>query len=682
MKRIQDNFKDDSKNSNSLTKSALWSFEEGIRIGWGTAEAHVPQHEPMYFLRASGNAGDNEVQLYNFRRSRAYLEYLAELGCTQVWFNWWKGCGLEHERQCMKEVAALFPICKELKLRAICYVSLGSLTPDTILLEKPEAEEWMTETQNGGRASCQVSHQAFRCRPCYTSDGYLSYMEKMLAECLDAGADGIHFDNIGMQAEPEACHCDRCTKEFRKFLQNKYGGELGLEIFGMSDFSFATVPWFNQHNNANNLKRATVPIQRAWIDFKCEIYAKATSRLIDQIRNKKPDAFVEMNLIEADGFAVGFWRGNDYSLLMPKLEMVCDEKNRQDGLNKQGAVVGAYRAKKWARAFGCAHNSGTNIRQLASQFAEDLAFSNAPKIFWDKYKNYQLRSVSCAEVAVLRDQLSLRYNRFEPFEETLAVEQYLIERCYPFDFISNIHLVDIKDQYKLIILAGVEVISNATRDTLLRWVESGGNLLITGNTGMYDEHYRLRRHPVFKVESLEQYREALKPCNAFFALIGEDPHGGKSDTIVCEHGKGRFAWVRGLDFDRIPRSQDNWMIPFDVLMLPRNAKQIDLVMANVLLNGTRLNVHSKASLYVHHSYRIDTGEELIHLINHSYPSQIADAEVIVKKIKDVESIFSLSLDEKETNYPLTKVNFEIREAKLFINVKDIKHHKSLIIKWK
>jgi len=690
MSFLKNNIKDDPMNTNGneekatqsfFSKGASWVFEEGIRIGWGTAEAHVPQHEPLYFIKASGNAGDNELQLYNFRRSRVYLEYLAGLGCTQVWFNWWKGCGLAHERQCMEEVAALFPICKELKLRAICYVSLGSLTPDTLLLERPEAEDWMTLTQNGGRASCQVSHQAFRCRPCYTSEGYLTYMEKMLTECLEAGADGIHFDNIGMQAEPEACHCDRCTKEFRKYLQKKYGGALGQEIFGMSDFSFATVPWFNQHNNANNLKKATVPIQRAWIDFKCEIYAKATSRLIDCIRSVKPDAFVEMNLVEADGFAVGFWRGNDYSLLMPKLEMVCDEKNVQDGLNKQGAIVGAYRAKKWARAFGCAHNSGTRIRQLASQFAEDLAFSNAPKAFWQKYKNYQLRSISCAEIAVLRDQLSLRYNRFESFEETLAVEQYLLERRYPFDVISNIHLQSIKDQYMMIILSGVEVISNSTRDVLVRWVEAGGNLLITGNTGMYDEHFRLRRHAIDKVETFEQYRQALKPCNAFYALIGENPHGGNADHIICEYGKGRLGWVRGLEYDRIPRTQDNWMIPHDILMLPRNAKLVDMVFSRLLVNGTKLSVHSDASLYVHHSYRADTNEELVHLINHSYPAQMADADVLLKA-NNIEAIFSLSLDEIESDYPLSKVNFETRGAEIFIKVKDIKHHKSLIIKRK
>ncbi len=669
-----------SSGSILFPKPAQWTFEEGIRIGWGSAMAHVPMHEPLYFLNARGNAGDNEAQLHAFRRTRAYLEHLADLGCTQVWFNWWKGFGLEHERECMRQVADLFPICRELGLRSIAYFSLGSLTPDTLLAEAPEAEDWMTLTQNGGRASCQTTHQCFRVRPCFTSEGYLSYMEKVLAECLDAGADGIHFDNIGMPAEPEACHCPRCVQQFRTYLQERYRGNLGAELFGMSDFRHASVPWFNQHNTANNLKRASVPLHRAWIDFKCEVYASAASRLIDFIRSRKADAFVEMNLMEPDGFAAGFWRGNDYAMLMPKLEMVCDEGNRQDGLNKRGAIVGAYRAKKWARAFGCAHNSGARTRQLASQFAEDLAFSNAPKTFWNKHRDYQLQSRSQAEVAVLREQLSLRYNRFEPWEETLAAEQYLIERRIPFDIVSNVHLENLDGRCRLLVLAGVELVSDAMRDRIADWVGQGGNLLLVGRTGMYDEHYRVRRRRVAVVETMEQYRQALQPCNAFHALVGEDPHGGDSDVLIRECGRGRVGWLRGLDVDRVPRTAESWIIPYDMFMMPRNAWQLDEVLVS-LLPDRRLQVNTDGRLYVHHARRTDTGEDLVHLINHGFPPQIAMADVALRAEREVQDVVSVSVDDVEDEYPLRRETFEMRGEWLHVPVAGIRHHRSLIVRW-
>ncbi len=661
-------------------KAAKWVFDEGIRLGWGSATAHTPQHEPLYFLRANGNAGDNEPQLYAFRRSPAYLEYLASLGCTQIWFNWWKGFGLNHERECMQQVAKLFPLCKKLGMRAICYFSLGSLTPDTLLEEEPGAEDWFTVTQTGGRASCQVTHQCFRCRPCYTSEGYLAYMEKVLGDCLASGADGIHFDNIGMAAEPEACHCPRCAKKFREYLQKRYAGALGEELFGMRDFTHATIPWFNQHNTANNLKRAAVPLQRAWIDFKCEAYAQASERLFDFIRSRKPDAFVEMNLMESDGFAGAFWRANDYAMLMPKLEMVCDEANGVDGLNARGAIIGAYRAKKWARAFGCAHNSGVKPRQLASQFAEELAFSNAPKAFWASYREYQLKSVSLAQVAVLQEQLSLRYNRFDPLEETLAAEQYLIERRVPFDFVSNIHLENLDARYKLLVVAGMEVISDALRDQLVAWVERGGNLLLTGRSGMYDEYCRLRRRHLNAVNTLADYKEALRPCNAFQTLIGMDPHGEKSDFFVRGYGSGKVGWARAMDVDRTPRTAENWWLSHDMLMMPRNARQLDEVLAGLIPDGGRLQVETSGRLYVHHSARTDTCEQMVHLINHAFPEQVAEAHVTLRIERPVKEVVSVSVDDAESGYALRQESFELRDGRLHVRVADIRNHRSLIIR--
>jgi hypothetical protein len=389
-----------------------------------------------------------------------------------------------------------------------------------------------------------------------------------------------------------------------------------------------------------------------------------------------------MNLMEPDGFAAGFWRGNDYALLMPKLEMVCDEGNRQDGLNQRGAIVGAYRAKKWAKAFGCAHNSGTRPRQLASQFAEDPAFSNAPKTFWNKYRQYQLQSTSQAEVAVLREQLSLRYNRFEPWEETLAAEQYLIERRIPFDIVSNAHVEHLDSRYRLLVLAGVEVVADALRDRITDWVQQGGRLLLIGRSGMYDEHYRLRRHPVSVVQTIDQYRQALQPCNAFHALIGEDPHGGDEDVLVREYGRGHVAWLRSLDIDRVPRTPDSWIIPFDMLMMPRNAWQLDAVFATLLpRDQRRLQVITDGRLYVHHSRRTDTGEDLVHLINHGFPGQVAVAGVALRAARKVKGVQSISVDDAENEYPLRCETFEMHGQWLHVRLVDIRHHRSLIVRW-
>ncbi|MFW6107432.1 MAG: hypothetical protein ACOC8A_01950 [bacterium] len=650
-------------------KSAKWVFREGIRI--------FGMWEPIYFQRMRGGCGDNQRLVYDFKRSRAFLEHLARRGVNQVWFNWWKGYGLEHERECQDQVARLFPVCRELGLRAVCYHSFGSLTFDTLLLEQPDAVNWIARTQGGQPTSCQVTYQCFRHRPCFSSAGYLGYMEEVLARAIDAGADGIHFDNIGMQSEPEACHCERCGRLFGDYLQERFGGALGEEVFGMRDFAHATVPWFNRHNPASNFWRATGPHHWAWIDFKCHILGRAAQRLADFVHQRNPDCFVEMNACEGAGFASAFWRGNDYDVIFPSLELVCDEQSPAPGLNAKGAIVGPYRTKKWCRAFGCAHGGTGHVLD----FCEDLAMSTAPYPFWKKYKPYQLRAASRARVAVLRERNSLAYNRWTPWEETLAIEQHLIERRIPFDLVHNGQLDQLSGAYDLLVVAGAEVMADEVRDKIVSFVRGGGSLLLTGSAGAYDRYYRVRRRRLAEIKTMRDYEKALKPRNAFEELIGPDPLGGAKQVIRRRCGKGRVAWIRAMDVDRLPHTPEHWTIGTEWFMLPRNATEIDAVLAWLAPRGFGLRVETQGRLYVHFAEREDTGEWLVHLINHGHPQRAAHADVWLDVPGRPAAVVSVSIDDGEEGYPERKESFELEGAKLLVPVEDIRSHRTVIVRF-
>ncbi|HUT37373.1 MAG TPA: alpha-amylase family protein [Planctomycetota bacterium] len=650
-------------------KSAEWVFQEGIRV--------FGMWEPLHFERMRGNVGDNQKLVYDFKRSRTFLQHLARRGVNQVWFNWWKGYGLEHERECQDQVARLFPVCRELGLRAVCYHSFGSLTFDTLLAEEPDAVNWITRTQAGQPTSCQVTYQCFRHRPCFSSEGYLAYMEKVLARAIDAGADGIHFDNIGMQSEPEACHCERCTRLFREYLQEQFGGDLGEELFGMRDFAHATVPWFNQHNPANNFWRAMGSYHRAWIDFKCHTLGRAAQRLADFVHERNPNCFVEMNAYEGDGFASAFWRGIDYDQVLPKLELVCDERSPGIGLNAKGAITGPYRGKKWCRAFGCAHWAKGDV----ADFCEDLALSSAPYPFWRKYKQYQLRAVSRARVAVLRERHSLAYNRFTPWEETLAVEQYLIERRIPFDLAHNGQLSALAGTYDLLVVAGAEVMADEVRDEIVRFVRGGGRLLLVGASGVHDRYYRIRRQRVAAIRTMRDYARALKPLNAFHELVGPDPLGSGKAVIRRTCGKGRVAWLRAMDVDRLPHTPEHWTIGDQWFMLPRNATEIDAALAWLVPQGFGIQVETHGKLYVHFAEREDTGEWLVHLINHEHPHKTARADVRLDVTRKPAAVASISIDDAAEGYPERKERFQLAGATLTVPVEDIRAHRTVIVRF-
>ncbi len=657
----------------AYTKHAQWLFEEGARP--------KGMFEPIYFQKMRGNIGQNQDKIYDFTRTRAYMEEMVRQGVTQVWINWWKGYGLEKEKACQDQAAALFPVIRELGMRAVCYHSFGSLTFDTLLAEEPDAVNWITRTQNGQPTSCQVTFQCFRYRPCFSSDGYLSYMERVLARAIDAGCDGIHFDNIGFQAEPEACHCERCTRLFREYLQETYGGELGEEVFGFSDFSHATVPWFNQHNQPNKLNNAMVAHHRAWIDFKCRVLGNASNRLIDFVHNRNPEVFVEMNACEGEGFPAAFWRGNDCDMLFPKLEMVCDEGNGHYGVNSNGAMIGQHRAKKLCVSFDCAHWGAYNPNAQAIDFSEERAVCyHAPMVFWEKYKEYQLKGRSLAKVAVLRERNSLAYNRWDPWEETLAIEQYLIERHIPFDFVHNAQLTDLPERYEVLICAGMEIMSDEIRDRITAYVADGGSLLLSGAAGKYDEHYRLRQIPVDRIETVADFEQAHQPRNAFFELIGDDPQACKQDVILNEYQKGRVGWIREMDVHRVARTPANWCHSPDNLMLPRNAPQIDALLAGLLPEGIGLDVSTGGKLYVHLAHREDTGEWMLHLINHEFQTKKANARIRLKTEKEPVEIVSVSMDDAEA-FEERSESFSMDGSWLCFNMNDIGIHRTAIMRF-
>ena len=267
--------------------------------------------EPLYFERMRGLCPDNQKQVYDFRRTRTFLAHLARQGVNQVWLNWWKGFGLQHEQECQDQAAKIFPVCRELGLRAVCYCLVRIAHPRYLAPRRAGRRNWIARTQTGQPTSCQVTFQCFRYRPCYSSDGYLGYMEKVLARAINAGADGIHFDNIGMQAEPEACHCERCTRLFREYLQELRRGP------GREDLRHARLsPTPPSRGSTSTTRPASSggrlrPHHWAWIDFKCHVLGCAAQRLTDFVHRRNPDVFVEMNAAEGDGFAAAFWRGND-----------------------------------------------------------------------------------------------------------------------------------------------------------------------------------------------------------------------------------------------------------------------------------------------------------------------------------------------------------------------------------
>ncbi|MCZ7647893.1 MAG: beta-galactosidase [Planctomycetota bacterium] len=546
-----------------------------------TGLVSVGYWEPLYFLKYRGGQSTEVEAEYERAHSDDSLDALAAAGINLVWIHYFKGFGLEFEAEEMERAAEYIQRAHARGIKVAAYVTLGSLTPETLLPEEPEAQNWFQVNQDGLPPTCQTTFQCFRVRPCYNAEGYMRYLERVCGAALDAAADMIHFDNLGYNAEPDTCHCPVCVAAFREMLREKYGphGEetraAGQARFGHNGFTHLRPPLYNRWNQAVNQRRITVPHQQEWVRFKVRTLTRALERLSSHIQRRNPDCAVEANLFKPFGENTAWLHGIDYAEQLPHLDYAFSEEPHKPGLiNAQGAAISRARTFKTARAFDVAiqvYHQDDNERSLELSLAENLAFNPkglghfgtplsgywAPgqaqraesealprltKAYVEFYRRHReellLRTRSLATVGVYRDSASLAWNSVETHLSQLNVEQTLLERNVPFDLLYPNHLADLP-RYKAVVLANAECLDDETVARLKAYVEAGGGLLATEQSGAFDGWRRKR------------------PRSALAELFGPEFPGGARQ----EYGRGRAAYLPRLEHKARPEtSPDVWYI--------------------------------------------------------------------------------------------------------------------------
>src|SRR3990172_6417079 len=85
--------------------------------------------EPLYFLKYRGGCGTDVEEQYARAHSDESLDGLAAAGINLVWIHFFKGFGLEFEKEEMERSRDYIARAHRRGLRVAAYVTLGSLTP-------------------------------------------------------------------------------------------------------------------------------------------------------------------------------------------------------------------------------------------------------------------------------------------------------------------------------------------------------------------------------------------------------------------------------------------------------------------------------------------------------------------------------------------------------------------------
>jgi hypothetical protein len=504
---------------------------------------------PIFRRRVGGTPAWQEED-YAREHTEEAVRKLKDLGVTMAVIHFYKGFGLEAEKEHMDDARRLADLCRKHGIRVGVYVG-STIAYETFLREEPEAKEWFVGRYLG--RPVVYGDQTFRKRVYFMHPGYREYMKRVLTIAVrDFKADLIHFDNTSLQARPPIFLHPMAVEDFRVFLRKKYTPDQLKRRFGFSDVSFVEPP---------EIERAPVPINdpmhQEWADFRCEQLTAYYAEMERYIRSLNPETAVESNPHSGiSGTNVVWEEGVDYPRFLPHMDVVWTEEGNEPGMTPEGILISKIRTFKMAAKYNVSiftYTGGERDGKLA--MAEAMVFNrqNLGMVggalagyelpeeqrkyvrfyrdrFADLYRDVQNR----ADVAVLHSFASMAYNSDLPWRSSMLFEQALIQAKVTFDIVFDEHLRDLA-KYRVLVLPDQESMSDAQATAVREYVRRGGGLVATEDSSLFTEERRRRRNfalaDLFGIDA------------PGYAGVQPKERSAASAPVRHKAGKGRVVYV-------------------------------------------------------------------------------------------------------------------------------------------
>ena len=607
-------------------------------------------HEPLDFLLRRGDHFDDEPERYARMADPENIQRMAAAGVGYATIYFYKGFGLEYERASMEQSKRLAGELHRHGIKVGLYIG-GTLFTETLYHELPQAQNW--EQRNQDNHWVPYGLQTFRHYACPNEPAYRDYLKRILKIGVkDFHADQIVFDNIMLQPEPDSCRCPRCLKAFHDFLRRKYPTkEAVLRRFGLPDVDWIKVNEWDNPAQPDNLAALNDPVLQEWVRFRCESLANYTDDLADYVKSLKPGVAVLANIKGVYSWN-RYWANAVYHpLYAGHVDILAFDTGGYDARldAATGALVSQIRSYKMARRIGASCQAPLGDELLAAQhmaFGYETpvpGYAGAPWMsaraattpILEFFRHYHLRyytgTTNVADVAVLRNWPSMAYSINAAYVPATLMEQVLIQHKIPFDLLFDEQLTKL-NRYGAVILAGQECVSDAQTRLLLDYVRGGGTLVISDNTGEFNQWREKRRqNPFLPARNEGQGRIVCIPQIQRADLSAEKGLAGTEDAEP------------GAVSRRTPRlSPAQWV-------LPKNHQQISDAITGNLPGGLSLRCDAPLTTVAELLTRPETRETLVHFVNFDRQHPLAPFKVTVRKqfpgnVKSV-TIFSPDADD-------------------------------------
>ncbi len=512
----------------------LWVKAEGIYA--------ASSHEPLKFYRRIGNNPEWREQWYYAHRTEEFAREMADAGFNHVNFAFFKGFGLEEEREEIDDLAKRIPVFHKHGIKVRAYIQFGSLMYETFLKEVPEARDWCRRDPQGRIITYRWGNLYWRWRPCHSKPGFRAYLKKCVDRAIEIGVDAIGFDNVkqGWGGDyHDFCYCETCRSLFRSYLVNNLAGR--ADLIGISTFENVEPPLQHHVNDV---------ICQAWARFQDERLRDNVREMYEYAKSKKPDVLINTNGLPAhvsgDSTDTSTWEGH-YSPRIENDEIICGAHAYKHGNDRDIYVYASVVAPEFseedlnspesaglrtmklgvacATAFG---GHGVFVPAIMSKMRGAKFPLDAPAFaetcrryfgFLRQHRRLFYPLESAANVAIYLNWPSWTLDRERVTPVHNLVEQLFIRHHVLFD-IFYLRPPESLRKYDLLVFPEIRCMSDRELGDITKFIQAGGAVLSLGQTCQCDEHFRERRaagltkalsHGGQKVKSLRIPHEALEP---------------------------------------------------------------------------------------------------------------------------------------------------------------------------
>ena len=454
---------------------------------------------------------------------------MQEIGLNFVHCRFYKGMGWEVEKKDFPNVKRFVANCHAHGVKTLAYVQFNTLYSEMMRREIPQIDDWASVGMDGQKNEYNCiwggNENYFRWSPCLHCREWVEYIKRICTIALvDGGFDGIMFDNL----IDYPCYCKRCEAAFRERLRRTPDP---VARFGVEDVSSIMLPRIPAAKLWRDMD-VKDPVVQEWTLFRCDTINAVAKELVDHIKSVKPDALVSGNASPYRARSRYLPAAHSMAELCLPFDFMLMQNANFPQVAKDGIVINRVRDLKFAQDIGqgivalCdgdAQISELREHNFLTAMVEDIMFGGVPSDrtvlspspdpgFLDNGRFVHRRKVHemfDAFVASHRESLSAptihSVRILHPVRELLfsrldnqgiaAAEEIFLRNRVPFGYLFAYpdKPIAVPEDTDVIVVPGLASLSDAQVAFVVSWARNGGRLVVTGDSGRYDEWNAHRR---------------------------------------------------------------------------------------------------------------------------------------------------------------------------------------------